>query len=311
MSQGKVICMNGTMVPEAEAKIHVLSPAAKYGATVFEGICAYWTKDRRQMNIFCLPEHLRRLQDSVRILRIDCNMSNEKLTEAVVNTIAANGHKKDVHIRLSIWVAGSGPMESTGPTEWMCYVAERPDRPFENRGKSAVISSWRRIDDTSMPPRIKTAANYNNGRLAQIQAKLDGYDEALLLGPDGKVTEGTGACFFMVRNGRVVTPSITSGILESVTRASVIELAQDAGFMVDERSIDRTEIYTAEEAFLCGSAYEVMPIVSVDRSPVGTGKIGPKTRAIWESYSAAVRGAIESRRGWLTPVEGVRALAAE
>lgn len=311
MSQARVICMNGAMVPEADARIHVLSPAAKYGATVFEGICAYWTGDRRQMNVFCLPEHLKRLQDSVRILRFDCKMSNEQLTEAVVNTIRANGYKTDVHIRLSIWVAGSGPMESTGPTEWMCYVAERPDRPFESRSRSAVISSWRRIDDTSMPPRVKTAANYNNGRLAQIQAKLDGYDEALLLGPDGKVTEGTGACFFMVRNGRVVTPSITSGILESVTRASIIELARESGFEVEERSIDRTELYTAEEAFLCGSAYEVIPIISVDRCPIGTGQAGAKTRAIWESYDAAVRGANPTRRGWLTPVDGLKALAAE
>lgn len=309
MSQENIICMNGKMVPAEEARIHVLSPAAKYGATVFEGICAYWNEKQTQMNVFRLPEHIKRLRNSIRILRLDCETTDEELSDAVGRTIAANGYGRDVHIRLSVWVAGQGPMESRGPTEWMCAVLPRPDRSIETRLKRAAISSWRRIDDTSMPPRVKTAANYNNGRLAQIQALLDGYDEALLLGADGKVAEGTGACLFMVRDGRVVTPSITSGILESVTRASIIDLAREAGFGVDERSIDRTELYSAEEAFLCGSAYEVTPIVSIDRSTIGDGKIGPKTRAIWERYDNAVRGGPGAHEQWLTPVHGLRAPA--
>ena len=309
MAQDNIICMNGKLIPEGEALIHVLSPAAKYGATVFEGICAYWNKDHSRMNVFRLDEHVVRLRNSIRILRFDCDVTNEQFSEVVGGTIAANGYSADVHIRLSVWVSGRGPMESRGPTEWMCAVLPRGERSIETRLKRAAVSSWRRIDDTSMPPRVKTAANYNNGRLAQIQALLDGYDEALLLGADGKVAEGTGACFVMVRDGAVVTPPITSGILESVTRATILELARKAGFTVQERAIDRTELYTAEEAFLCGSAYEVTPVVSIDQCTLGGGKIGPVTRALWDLYSDAFRGGAGTPKQWLTPVKGLGSMA--
>src|SRR5581483_406695 len=153
-----------------------------------------------------------------------------------------------------------------------------------------------------MPPRIKAAPNYHNSRLALLQARADGYDNALLLSSDGKVTEGPGYCLFMVRGGRLITPPVTSGILESVTRDSLIQLAPSLGLEVVEREIDRTELYVADELFFCGSAAEVTPILSVDRIAVGDGAAGPHTRAVREAYMAVVHGLVPERAGWLTPV---------
>ena len=302
MATSNLINMNGTIVPAADAKIHVLSPAAKYGATVFEGICGYWSEGESDMYVFRLREHLDRLIDSIRIMRIDCTLTPEFFADAVLATMRANGYNQDVHIRLSVWVAGEGAMDSAGPADWMCAVLPRPERTLDSRAAAGAVSSWRRIDDTSMPPRVKSAANYNNGRLAQMQARADGYDEALLLGPDGKVSEGTGACFFMIRGGMAVTPPVTSGILESVTRATLLELLPQIGIGTIERPIDRTELYVAEEAFLCGSGYEITPLVSIDRHAVGSGAVGPLTRRLWEAYDAVVRGRGKAPASWLRPV---------
>jgi branched-chain amino acid aminotransferase len=254
------------------------------------------------MFVFRLSEHLDRLQDSISIMRMDAQITNEAFTDSLLETMRVNGYEQDVHIRLSVWVAGEGPMDCPGPTEWMCAVLPRPERSLESRACKGQISSWYRIDDRSMPPRVKSAANYNNGRLANMQAKADGYDEAILMGPDGKMSEGTGACLFMVRGGRVFTPPVTSGILESVTRTTLIALFADTGMPVTERVIDRTELYVAEEAFLCGSGYEVTPLISIDRHPLGGGKVGPVTRKIWADYEAVVRGKVPARRDWLTAV---------
>lgn len=302
MAKPNLINLNGTIVPSAEARIHVLSPAAKYGATVFEGICGYWSEGEDEMYVFRLQEHLDRLIDSIRIMRIDCKLTTEFFAHALLATMRANDYDRDVHIRLSVWVAGEGAMDSAGPADWMCAVLPRPERTLDSRAAAVAISSWRRIDDTSMPPRVKSAANYNNGRLAQMQAKADGYDEALLLGPDGKVSEGTGACFFMIRGGKAVTPPVTSGILESITRATLLDLLPQIGIETVERPIDRTELYVAEEAFLCGSGYEITPLTSIDRHAVGGGAVGPVTRRLWEAYDAAVRGLGKAPPSWLTPV---------
>jgi branched-chain amino acid aminotransferase len=301
----KTVWMNGKLIPHAEAKIHVLTPAAKYGATVFEGICAYRAAEGGRTHVFRLPEHLDRLQDSMRIMRFEAEYPNATLTDIVLQVLRANGHEGDSHIRLSAWVDGEGAVYATSPIGLMCASVPRPARTLEQRAVQACVSSWRRIDDRSMPPRVKAAANYHNSRLAQLQARADGYDEALFLSNDGKVAEGWGACLFIVRDGVVHTTPITGGILESVTRDTVIRLLRDQlGMEVHERLIDRTELYVASEAFLCGSAYEVTPIRSVDRIPLKAGTPGPVTRAAWAAYEAAVRGAPGQamRNEWLTVV---------
>ena len=302
---GRMIYLNGEMVPEREAKLHVLSCAVKYGATVFEGICAYKSHDGQDLNIFRLPEHLVRLQDSMRIMRFEHDWSNDHLEKVVLDVIRANEMNEDNHIRLSAYVLGEGFVDTTAPVALGCLVVGRHEKSLADKAIRAQVSSWRRIDDSTMPPRLKCAANYHNGRLATIQARADGYNEAILLTQSGKVSESAGACLFAIRNGVPLTAPVTGNILESVTRATVIELLEkELGLKVDQREIDRTELYVSEEIFLCGSGYEITPIVNVDGLAVGSGKVGPLTQAIWDKYEAAVRGKLPGREAWLTPVYG-------
>ena len=311
MEATKFIYLNGEFVPFADAKVHILAPVMKYGALVFEGICAYWSAAARQSYVFRNAEHVQRLRESMRILRFDDSHLPAKLDEIVRRTVEINEIRSDAHIRLAAWIDGAGEMDSAGPVSVACTAMARAERTIDGRFRTATISNWRRIDDRSMPPRVKTAANYSNSRLALMQARGDGYQEATLLGVDGKVSEGTAACFFMVRNGVVVTPPVTSGILESVTRATLLEVLRDVlRLPVQERPIDRTEVYVADEAFLCGSVYEITPLKSIDRIPVGKGEIGEVTRSLWNSYESHVRGETGGNRGWLTPVFGSVAAAA-
>jgi branched-chain amino acid aminotransferase len=159
------------------------------------------------------------------------------------------------------------------------------------------------LADNASPPRIKSTANYHNARLTQLQAKVDGYDGALMLTPAGKVSEAPIACFFMVRDGKLITPGIGSNILESITRDTILTLYEEiTGKQAAQRDVDRSELYFAEEAFVCGTGQEVIPVTSIDRLPVGDGQIGPITRMLQKSYFDTVRGLVPDRHGWLTPV---------
>ncbi len=312
MSHPRFLSFNGEIVPYADAKVHVLTPGLKYGAGVFEGIRGYWNDDRGEMYLFRLPEHLERLQYSMRVMRYDHQITDAAVAAAVVDVVRANEMREDVHIRPMVWVDGDGEMLSTGPIGWMVAALPRPFNPKVRDGVHAGVSSWRRIADTSMPARVKATANYVNGRLAGIAGKADGYDNVLLLTQAGHVAESPGSCFFMIRKGKPITPSVTSGILESVTRTTVMELLQDiAGSATDERDIDRSEVYAADEAFFCGSGQEIQPILSLDRLPIGNGKPGPLTRRLQDRYFSIVRGQTNDHADWLTPVWGKMAVAAQ
>ena len=300
MTQPQFLSFNGNIVPYAEAKIHVLTPGVKYGAGVFEGIRGYWNKDRGEMYIFRLKEHLDRLQYSMRVMRYDHTLTSEAVEKAIIEVVRANDLKEDVHIRPLAWVDGDGEMQSTGPIGWMVAALARPFNPKVRDGIHVGTSTWRRISDTAMPARVKATANYVNGRLAGFEGKNGGYDNMLMLTQAGHVAESPGSCFFMIRNGRPITPGTTSNILESVTRATVLELLADLS--PEERDIDRTEVYAADEAFFCGSGQEIQPILSLDRLPVGDSKPGPITRRLQDRYFALVRGETNDHKDWLTPV---------
>jgi branched-chain amino acid aminotransferase len=300
------IYMNGEFVPEAEAKVDVLSCAVKYGATVFEGLCGYLDDDG-ELNVFRLPEHTMRLMQSMLLMRFRHDYTAQSLGLVVLETLRANEVREDVHVRLSSFVEGRGFSTTVEPIGLACSISFRPDRSLEDKAARAAVSSWRRIDDATMPPRIKCAANYNNGRLGLLQAQEDGYDEVIFLTREGKVAESSSSCVFLIRDGVAMTSCRTHGILESITRDTVIELCRgQLGIEVVEREIDRTELYLADEAFLCGSSYEVTPIVAVDGIALGGGRVGPATRRIWESYEGALRGRIAGHIDWLTPVYGGR-----
>jgi branched-chain amino acid aminotransferase len=303
MANPKYLSMNGKIVPFADAKIHVLTPGVKYGTGVFEGIRGYWNASRQDMYLFRLKEHLDRLHFSMKVMRFDHHLDNRMMEDGLIELIKANELREDIHIRLLVWVDGEGDMGATGPVGWSLAALPKPPSKAVSEGIHCGVSSWRRIDDNAMPARVKATANYNNGRLATLQGKADGYDNVIILTDDGRVAESPGSCFFMVRNGMPVTPGVDSDILESVTRDTVMRIAAETlGKPATERDIGRTELYAAEETFFCGSAYEIQPILSIDRQPVGTGKIGPMTRELQQRYFALVRGETDDHAPWRTPV---------
>jgi branched-chain amino acid aminotransferase len=303
-SPSRYLYLNGKLLPYDEARIHVQSAAVKYGASVFEGLRAYWNPQQAELYVFRLPEHIDRLLGSLRLMRMEHGFSREELASSILEVLRKNEVREDVHLRQSAYVEADGALDATGPVG--LAVDARPYRLTGKAGITVGVSSWTRISDQSMPPRIKCSANYQNGRLAMLEAKANGYEGALLLNNRGKLAEAPGACCFVVRNGVPITPPVTADILESVTRATLLDLfARELAVMPDVREIDRTELYVADEAFLCGSGWEITPILAVDRLPLGDGREpGRVTRAIQQCYFAVVRGEKPAYRGWLTPVYG-------
>jgi branched-chain amino acid aminotransferase len=299
------LLMNGELVLYDDARVHVLSTAFKYGAAVFEGLRAYWNAEQGELYGFRMREHFQRLAESLRICRMPSPLSVDEYTADLVRLMRANDLREDVHMRVSAFVdADDGGLASFEPVS-VSMAALPMRRYFSKPGLDVQVSSWTRISDATMPPRVKAVANYQNSRLALGQARTDGYDDAILLSDQGKVTEGPGYAIFMLRGGKLITPPVTAGILESITRDSLMALAPGLGFEVLEREIDRTELYLADELFFCGSAAEVTPILSVDRMAVGSGAVGPVTEALHRSFLATVRGETADTRGWLTPVFSV------
>jgi branched-chain amino acid aminotransferase len=298
-----LLSLNGRLVPFEEARIHMLAPAFKYGACAFEGLRGYRDARRQEVHIFRLREHLERLHFTMHVMRFDDRPTDAEMTAALRDLIRANDITGDCHIRLMVWVDGEGEQTATGPIGWGIAAIPRQPDPRVREGIDVAVSSWTRTADNAMPARIKVTANYNNGRLSGLQAKTDGYGGVILLTAAGHVSETPGACVFIVRDGRLVTPSLADDILESITRATVLDLARDElGIAAVERAIARTELYAAQEAFLCGSGNEIQPILSVDRLKLGDGTPGPLTRRVQQAYFDAVRGALPGREAWLTPM---------
>ncbi len=296
------IWMNGRLVPQAEAVLPVNSAAVFYATNVFEGIRAYWNPADEELYGFRLKEHVARLRESMKMMRFTVPYGDEDLYDAVREVMRGNEIREDVHMHLVAYVLGTG-LDATTPTG--LYInPRRRARVAPDSGLRCCVSSWLRTADNAIPIRLKCGANYQNGRLATLQAKADGYDGPILVNQRGTVAEGTGATFFMVRKGRLVTPPVTSDILESITRATLIEdlCPSVLGMDAVEREIARTELYVAEEAFFCGSGYEITPIVSIDRFPVGDGSVGPMTRRLLSAYMDLVRGVDTRHPEWRTPV---------
>jgi branched-chain amino acid aminotransferase len=296
------IWMNGKLVTQAEAVLPVNSAAVFYATNVFEGLRAYWNETDDQLYCFRLDEHFARFRESMKMMRFTVPYSDADLHAAVKATLTGNAFREDIHMHLVAYVAGAG-MEATSPTG--LYInPRRRGRIAEETGLRCCISSWARTSDNAIPIRLKCGANYQNGRLAVLQAKADGYDAPIFLNQLGRVAEGTGATFFMIRKGQIVTPPVTSDILESITRTTLIEklCPEGLGMQVVEREIARTELYVAEEAFFCGSGYEITPITSVDRFPLGDGHVGAITQKLSTAYMNIVRGTDKRYPEWRTPV---------
>lgn len=301
------VWLNGDLVPWDEATIHVTSMGASGGVAVFEGIKAHTSPDGQQLYVFALAQHLRRLADSMKMMRMACPWSEAELFEATLALLRRNRTAEDVYIRPVAYFSGLDYLtfadELDQAPEVLIWTRPFASRLGSGRVISCQVSSWTRITDNQMPPRIKCMSNYQNNRLAALEARVNGYDSAILLGPDGKVAEGPGACLFIIRDGVALTPPVTGGILESVTRGVVMRLLREAlDVPVIERPIDRTELYVAREAFFCGTGAEIQPIGSIDRLPVGDGGVGPVTGRLERLYQDVLRGVDERFAEWRTLV---------
>ena len=304
----RFLTMDGEIIPFGEAKIHPLSKVMKYATSVFDAWRGYWNPEKRELYVFRLREHLIRLLQSAKIYQIPCPYTVDEMVNQTVELIRANEYKEDIHCRVILFVNEiDGGTLSSLPVSTV--LAAMPMPHFLKRGPEGVhacVSSWRRISDEDMPPRAKAAANYQNARLVDLEALNNGYDSAIILDRNGKVTEGPAYSMFIVRNGALITPPVTGSILESLTRDTFITLFSEisGGQQVVQREIDRTELYIADEAFFCGSSAEATPILSVDKRQVGDGKMGPITRTLRETYLDLVKGNSSSHLDWLLSIYG-------
>lgn len=299
----RMIWLNGELLHVGDAKINVLSPTAQFGLNVFEGIPCYWNEKQKQLFAFRLNDHYDRLLRSAKLLQIDCKYTKDEFKKAFVDVIKANEYEENLSVRQTLFVEGMGSWGSSEPVGM--FVAPIPrgktSAEYNKKGLNACVASWRRINDSVLSPRIKCGANYINSRLGQREALRNGYDTCIFINEMGKISEGPGSCFFMVKDGCLITPALTESVLESITRDTIIRLANESGIKVIERPIDRTEIYLADEAFLCGSAMEITPVLSIDRYQLteDTGKI---TKQIHMDYLKAVHGEIAEHLDWVTPI---------
>ena len=297
---------NGERRPWGEATVHVTELGWSTVNAVFEGIRGYWDERAEELYVFRLAEHLARFANSMKLVRYRAEYTSEQLTEAIVELLRANETREDTYIRPLAYTADTSNRRfSQVATEAAVLINTHPmgSHLLTGVAHTAKVSSWRRISEDVMPPRIKNLSNYRNSQLAAWEARLDGYDTALLLNAQGTVAEGPGACVMMVANGMLVTPSVTCSILESITRDALIVLAREVlGIPVVERQVDRTELYVADEIFTCGTAAEITPVISVDKYTVGDGGIGPVTRDLERAFLDVLRGTEERFAAWRTPV---------
>ncbi len=298
------IWMDGELVDWDQARIHVLTHTLHYGCGVFEGIRAYPTASGP--GIFRLTDHIKRLFNSAKIFMMEVPFSLDEIVEATKATVRVNGLDQ-CYIRPLVYLGygemGLNPLPcpvnvSIAVWPWGSYLG---DEGVAN-GVRMKISSWQRHDPNAMPPAAKGTGMYINSSMAKIEAIKAGYDEAILLSPQGYISECTGENLFVVRRGRIYTPPLSAGALEGITQDTVMTMARDEGYEVEYANILRSDLYTAEEAFLTGTAAEVVPIASVDDRSVGDGRPGPITRRLQELYQATVRGQVDRYKDWVEHV---------
>jgi branched-chain amino acid aminotransferase len=297
---------NGKQVRWDDATVHVTSLGWSTVGAIFEGIRAYWNAEEEELYVFRLPEHMQRFERSLRLVRLSDDYGMDTLSSAIVELLRANDEREDTYIR-PLGYRGSGGNKRMagwgGSTEILINTHPNPTHLLSGNGEHAMISSWRRISEEVMPPRVKNLSNYRNSQLGGMEAFNSGYDEAIFLNQQGKVTEGGGACIMLIRDGVLITPDPTQGILESITRDALLQLGRDElGLKVEERAVDRTELYISDEVFMCGTAAEITPIFSVDKYTVGDGGIGPITHKLEGLLDDCFRGKTGIRPEWRTKV---------
>jgi branched-chain amino acid aminotransferase len=303
---GDVVCwFEGRWTPLADAKVGVMTHSFLYGTAIFEGIRAYWNEEQGQLYGLKVREHFERLTDSAKVMLMDTGMSVDELVALAVELLRRNGYREDAYVRPTLYKSTEAIGVRLHNLECRLNMFAVPFGEYISidHGISAQTVSWRRNNDVSIPSRSKIVGSYVNSAFSKSEAQLNGYDEAVVLGQDGHVSEGSAENLFMVREGQLITPGVEDDILEGVTRAGLMQLAQqELGKSTHVRSIDRSELYIADEVFLCGTGAQISPVTMIDHRKVGTGDIGPVTAALTKLYFDAVRGRLPAYTDWLTPV---------
>lgn len=301
----KLIWWNGGLVPEQQALVPVTHLGWSGVEGVFEGMRGYYNPEQEEMYIFRLDAHMDRMMRSMRLMGLACPWTRDQLMDACVETLRANNPREDVYLQPLAYVeeAASGGFFETSRfgafVDWW-PLASRLRSDYSQRAR---FSTYRRISEDAMPPRVKNLSNYRNSSMILREARRDGYDNAIVLNGHGSVAEGPNACIFLVRDGEVITPHLQSGILESITRDAVIAMVRDdLGLPMIERAVDRTEVYLADEIFFVGNAAEITPVRQVDGQTIGDGGIGPVARRLRADLDAIARGITSEHAAWRTPV---------
>lgn len=297
---------SGELVPWEAATVHITMVGWPAIGAVFEGIRAYWNADKRELYVFRLDDHMRRFGLSMKMMRMKPELSARQIADGLCELFRANELAEDAYAQPLAFVGGGQVWGSRASAlqvpDILITTRPSPSGLLSGRTSTAGVSSWTRISDNVMPPRIKALPNYANSRLASAEAQRGGYDQPIFLNTAGKVSEGPGSCLFMVRDGVVVTPPVTASILESITRDAVIRLLRDLDVPVQEREMDRTELYIADEVFFCGTAMEIHAVRQVDGYEVGSGAPGPVVTRLERLFHDVVRGIDPRYPDWRTRI---------
>ncbi len=304
MSLPKYAYFKGKIVPYSEAKVGVMTHALNYGTGAFGGLRGYWNSDDEQLFVFRPLDHFRRFLNSARLLRMDLDMTPEKLRDLTVAVLRAEGLRQDCYIRPLAYKSDEIIGVRLHDLHAELTIFSIPfTRYLEHDEAHVTFSAWRRIDDNAIPARGKISGAYVNSALIKTDAHQAGFDEALVLNQEGHLSEGSAMNVFIVRDGALITPPVTDNILEGITRRTIVTLArQELGLETVERPIDRTEVYLCDELFLTGTAAAVAPVTRVDFRAIGDGSIGPVTEQLRALYDDAVRGRLPQYRHWNEPV---------
>ncbi len=300
---------NEKFIPLREASLNLMTHAFQYGTGIFEGIKGYWNPDEKQLYIFRLKEHYERLSRNSRLIRLELNKSVDELCQLTLELMKRNNPSCDMYIRPNVYKSGIivGPSlinkNGSNPTALSICTLPMGEYVDISKGLHVCVSSWTRVEDNAIPPRGKIQGSYVNTALAKTDALLNGFDDSIVLSRDGHVCEGSAMNIFIVRNGKLITTQVSDNILEGITRDSVIELTKkELNLDVVERQIDRTELYTCDEIFFCGTAAQVSPVTMIDHRPVGNGKVGPISKQLQDIYFDVVKGKNPKYKKWCTPV---------
>jgi branched-chain amino acid aminotransferase len=307
MTQGPSFAyFEGKIVPIEDAKISIMTHAFNYGTAAFGGIRAYWNDDKQELYIFRPPDHFRRLLDSAKLLLMDLPYTPQSMLDILLKLLRKENYRnQDIYIRPLVYKSstGIGVRLHDLKSDFAMFAVPFGSYIPNEEGSRVTFSAWRRTDDNVIPARGKITGAYANSALIKTDAVLSGYDEALVLDQVGHISEGSAENFFLVRNGVAFTPPTSSNILEGITRRTVMQLlTEDMGVRVQEREIDRTEVFVADEAFFCGTGVQIVAITEVDHRKVGDGTMGPVVRQLRQLYFDLVRGKIAKYCGWNVPV---------